>query len=121
MSNNLQKTPERIPAQPIRFLGEQNGRPEQVLKGMLAGLLRREKSITKAYLVRVRVGNEKDASVLLGLRASLESVEPVLSKVSLAFASVFNAKEHLDILFLTDAQEREVAEVCKPFFDREEV
>lgn len=114
----MPKPPERIPVQRLRFLGEQKGDPETLLKERLADFLRHENTVTRAYLVRAEVGDEKNISVILGLRASLEPRKPVLANLASIFASVFDAKEHLDIMFLTDEQEGHVAGVCGPFFER---
>jgi hypothetical protein len=36
-------------------------------------------------------------------------------QVASIFASIFNIEEHLDILFLEDGEQRELAQVCNPF------
>jgi hypothetical protein len=36
--------------------------------------------------------------------------------VGKAFAALFNARAHLDIVFLNDARHAEIAKVCPPFF-----
>lgn len=41
----------------------------------------------------------------------------MVEKIGTVFASVFNSKEHLDIIFLNDQQEKDLLKVCQPFFE----
>ena len=102
----------RVPG--IRFVGEQDGLPERLLKDRLAELFRQHKGINTAYLARADLGNGL-ISVVLGLRAGRPDKQ-VVEKVRSIFASIFAGREHLDILFLSDAQEAQLMQVCSPFF-----
>jgi hypothetical protein len=101
-------------------LGEQDGAAEQLLKERLADYFRHERSVSRAYLARVDFGERKNASVVLGLRAEFGPDKRMVEKVGAIFAVIFNAKEYLDIIFLTDGQEAQLTKVCKPFFEGSE-
>lgn len=62
------KKPEEISVREIRFLGEQDGPSEQVLKNKLVDLFHSEKSVTRAYLARFDLGSDESAGVILGLK-----------------------------------------------------
>jgi hypothetical protein len=114
------KKSEEIRVREIRFLGEQDGPSEEILKDRLADFFRRDRSVNRAYLARVDFGEGENASVVLGLRTQFGPDKGMVEKVSTIFAGVFNAKEHLDIMFLTDNQEAELTKACKPFFSQSE-
>lgn len=114
------KKSEEVRVREIRFLGEQDGPPERLLKEKLADFFRRDGSVSRAYLARVDFGEGKNASVVLGLRTQFGPDKGMVEKVGAIFAFVFNAKEHLDIMFLTDGQEAQLTKACKPFFEQSE-
>ena len=114
---NTKRVPLEINVPRVHFLGEQDGAPEQFLKAKLADFFRRDGSVRRAYLARVHYGDERAAGVVLGLRTQFGPDKGMVEKIGAIFASAFGAKEHLDILFLEDDQEAELAKVCKPFFD----
>ena len=111
------KKSEEVRVREVRFLGEQDGPSERLLKEKLADFIRRDRSITRAYLARGDFGKGRDASVVLGLRTQFGPDKGMVEKIGAIFASVFNPKEHMDIMFLTDSQEVQLAKACKPFFD----
>ncbi len=118
--NPSRKKSEEVRVREIRFLGEQDGPPERILKDRLADFFRRDRSVSRAYLARVDFGEGKDASVGLGLRTQFGPDKGMVEKVGTIFADVFNAREHLDIIFLTDNQEAELTKACQPFFKQGE-
>jgi hypothetical protein len=113
---NPPKHSEEIRVPRCEFLGEQDGPSERLLKEKLADFFGRDRSVSRAYLVRVAFGEGKNVSVVLGLRTQFGPDKGMVEKVGAIFASVFNAKEHLDIMFLTDGQETQLVKVCRPFF-----
>jgi len=117
--NSPPKKHEEIIARKIRFLGEQDGSPEQFLKNKLAEFFRRDGSVSRSYLAKIDYGEGKNAGVVLGLRTQFGPDKGMVEKIGAIFAFVFNAKEHLDIMFLTDSQEAELSKVCKPFFQQD--
>jgi hypothetical protein len=106
-------------AQEVRFLGEQNGTPEHLLKNKLAEFFQRDGSVSRSYLARIDYEEGKN-TVVLGLRTQFGPDRGMVEKVGAIFAVIFNSKEHLDIMFLTDSEEAELARVCKPFFRQDE-
>ena len=109
---------EEICASEIYFVGEQDGRSERLLKDKLTDFFRRDESVNKAYLAKVNFAEDKNASVVLGLQTQFGPDKGMVAKIGAIFALVFNAEEHLDILFLTDSQEIELTKVCRPFFQK---
>lgn len=113
----FRRKPQEIRVLEIRFLGEQDGPPEQLLKNRLADFFRRDRSVSRAYLAQVDFGEGKDTSVVLGLRTKFGSDKDIIEKVGTIFADVFDGKEHLDIMFLNDGQETQLSKACSPFFN----
>lgn len=109
------KHPEEIQVPQLRFLGEQDGPAERELKSRLAESFRRDQSVTTAYLARVSYGEESFA-VALCLRSQFRPDRGLAEKVGTIFASMFGGHEHLDVIFLSEAQEAELKKVCQPFF-----
>jgi hypothetical protein len=119
-NSSSRKKYEEVVALKIRFLGEQDGPPERFLKSKLAEFFRRDGSVNKSYLAKVSYGEGKNAGVILGLQTQFGPDKGMVEKIGAIFAVVFNPKEHLDIVFLTDSQEAELSKVCKPFFQQNE-
>jgi hypothetical protein len=109
------KDPEEFQVPQVRFLGEQDGAPERELKCRLSQFFQSDQSVTTAFLARVAYGGESFA-VALCLRAQLGPDRGLAEKVGKIFASMFGGHEHLDIIFLSEMQEAELARICKPFF-----
>ena len=105
---------EKIHVSELRFLCEQDGSPERELKSCLIQLFQDEGKIRKAYLARVAFDDSGTSAVVLCLCADSPS-PTVVAKVDQIFGSMFGRGEHLDILFLSDEQEVELAKCCKPF------
>ena len=100
----------------IRFVSEQDGPPEKELKAALADAFRRWPTVERAYLCRVTYDNPYAHEVALCLRTLSKPNRQLVNDASAVFASLFGKDQHLDILFLTDAQETEVALVCPLFY-----
>ena len=111
------KKSEELHVREIRFLGEQDGPSEWILKEKLADSFRRYGGINRAYLTRVDFGEGTNAGVVLGLRTQSGPDRGIVENVGAIFSHVFNAEEHLDIVFLTDDQEVQLANVCPAFFE----
>ena len=100
--------------QDIVFLGEQDGPAEQQLKERLAALLALHGGVTAAYLVRAVIDGE--TSVILGLRAEGADESELARKIGAVFASIFNPRAHLDVVFLSAEQLAAVSRVCRAFY-----
>jgi hypothetical protein len=101
----------------LRFTGEQDGSPERELKSRLVQLFGCEQSICRAYLARVAYGDSASSAVALCLRAPSGVGSGVVDKVGKVFASIFANREHLDIVFVNEIREGELAKCCRPFFN----
>ena len=97
----------------IKFVGEQDGPPERILKRRLSELLA-HLSETRAYLARVRLSPESPIEVAFCLYGSSSSKQ-LVSEIGAVFASVFGSHEHLNIVFLNEQQDSEISSVCRPF------
>jgi hypothetical protein len=106
--------PKEIHVPRVDFLGEQDGAVERELKTRLSAFFKRDRSVYTAYLARVGVVGQ--ASVALCLKSQFGPDRGLAEKVGSIFRTIFNAQTHLDIIFLSEAQETELAKVCRPFF-----
>src|SRR5262245_35459932 len=97
----------------IRFLCEQDGEPERALKERLVPELV-SSGVQRAYLARVEYEPPTGYEVALCLRAPEDRA--LVARLVEPFGELFGRDVHLDILFLSDAQESELARVCAPFF-----
>jgi hypothetical protein len=100
----------------VRFLAEEDGLSEQSLKAALCKSFAQDPAIVRAYLVRVEYAPSSNYEVALCLRAP-EDVR-VVQSVGREFAALFGPDEHLDTVFVDDAQEAKIREVASAFFER---
>lgn len=112
------KRPQEIQVSRIQFLGEQDGPPERELKAKLKDLFQLDQSVNTAYLAKVIYGEESHVTVALCLKIWFKTDRRLEKEVGKVFASMFGQQEHMDIVFLNDDQESELATVCSPFFIR---
>jgi hypothetical protein len=96
----------------VRFVGEQDGGPERLLKTALIETFRDLPAVERAYLAQVAYPDS--ASVALCLVAPEERA--LVDTIGSRFAEVFAQQVHMDILFLRPEQEAELAPVCAPFY-----
>ncbi|SHK05719.1 SseB protein C-terminal domain-containing protein [Bradyrhizobium lablabi] len=109
---------DQFPTPEITFLGEQDGPAARRLKDALATMLLQDITVDKAYLARV-LYDGKTSGVILALKTRDEvDSEKLVAQAGKSFASIFNANAHLDIIFLSDAQNAEIIKVCPSFYDR---
>jgi hypothetical protein len=99
----------------IHFVGEQDGAVERELKTKLSELFATRQQVQRAYLVRVRYGNEPAINVALALIASAQQ-EELVAEVGQLFHSMFGIGQHLDVMFASPAQETRISAVCRQFF-----
>jgi hypothetical protein len=111
------RSPAQLCAQDIVFVGEQDGPAESQLKAQLAHLFAQHAGVSEAYLTRASVDGL--ATVVLGLAADGLDESDFARRVGTVFASIFNARAHLDVLFLDAAQLAQVSGVCRAFYDRD--
>ena len=100
----------------VIFLREQDGPVERSLKDQIATSLAKNIEVKKAYLVRVRYGDDRNESVALCLKGGDPSAHEIVEKVGRLFNDMFNQTQRLDIIFLTEAQELELRPIAHPFY-----
>lgn len=100
----------------IEFLGPQEGPAERELQRRVEPVLSSSGRIERAYLARVRYGacSSESVAMCFGTRQPQESV---VREVASVFASMFGRDQHLDMVFVTESDEKELARVCSPFFE----
>src|SRR5207244_3075683 len=111
------RSPTELEAQDIVFTGEQDGPAEQQLKQQLAQLFDHHPGVTHAFLARATIDGQP--TVALALRADGADEESLAGQVGAVFASIFNARAHLDVLFLDPARQAQVSRVCAAFYERD--
>lgn len=100
----------------LQFLGEQDGVTERELKERLVECFLHSMNVQAAYLARVAYGGSA-VNVALCLRAESGPDRDVAENAGRIFASMFGRHEHMDIVFVDQSQESQLAKVCTPFFD----
>jgi len=103
----------------ISFLTEQDGPPERELKDQLRDLFLSNPSVLRAYLVCVAYKNQPGVSVALCIRSKRVDDPDLVPKVGEIFGSMFGSQAHLDILFVPEALELQLAKSCRSFFETE--
>jgi hypothetical protein len=108
--------PQEIRVSRVQFLGEQDGAPERLLKGRLKEFFRHDKSVHRGYLARIRI--EGKTGVALCVKTQFGADRGFAEKIGAIFGMIFHAREHLDIIFLSEQQESQLKRVCSTFFVR---
>ena len=108
------RSPAELAVQDIAFIGEQDGPAEQQLKEQLAQLFEHHPRVTKAFLARATIDGQ--AAVVLGLRADGADESDLSRQIGIVFASIFNARAHLDMTFLDENTQTQVNRVCRAFY-----
>ncbi len=89
--NPLRKKSEEVRVGEIRFLGEQDGPPERLLKEKLADFFRRDGSVSRAYLAKVDFGTVyKHLAAILVKLLNAASDEPSDDELVKLFPSTFS-------------------------------
>lgn len=102
----------RVPS--VRFLGEQDGAPERLLKRQLIEFFVHHSGVQRAYLAQISA--EDHFGVALCIRNIGGPDQNLAQEIGAIFATIFNSRMSLDILFLSDVQESSLSSVCSPFF-----
>jgi hypothetical protein len=109
------RPPDEFQIPQLKFVGEQDGPPERRLKEKLVLAFGRDRRVYGAYLARAEY--EDGTNVVLALRAEIGFEKVLVQEVASTFASMFSAQAHLDVVFLTDTNEAQLRQVCRPFFE----
>jgi hypothetical protein len=114
MSNPGAAAIQNLQVHEIRFIGEQDGPPERLLKKHLSAAFVFHRHLERAYLAQIQYVDR--AGVVLCIRC-VDGQDPQLVEVvGEIFGSIFGAHEHLDILFVSEDQEPALRRVCRPFY-----
>jgi hypothetical protein len=106
----------RLRAQKIIFLGEQDGAIEQELKNVLSRYLSGIPNVSAAYLARVSYAESPQPKVALCLSGGSEDALGLVTSIQGLFSKRFSATQSLDILFLSEPQLTVINFVAKPFY-----
>ena len=108
-----QRPPEIRTETKIRFVCEQDGVAERELKALLAPELL-SRNVERAYLAKIQYQDPRSHEVALCVRGVEDP--GLVQTVAGHFAKLFGRAVHLDILFISESQEQELARVCRPFY-----
>jgi hypothetical protein len=100
----------------VLFLGEQDGAAEQALKQALAECFSLRGDVLAAYLARVSFWETPGPQVALCIRGTGDISGDLVECAGKIFSGLFKTSEHLDILFLSEAQVLEISSVARPFY-----
>ena len=110
------RAPEARREQVLRFLHEQDGPNERILKSELSSLFSTRREVRSAFLVHVDFGKQTtDHDVALCLRAREDT--SLVNDVATVFERLVGRNVHMDVLFLTAVTEQKVRQVCRPFYE----
>ncbi len=117
VQKQLSSKPDQMRVPSVHILGEQDGDVEQDLKAQSAEFLRKASIQCRAYLARVQYGSSNEVNVALLVRlASRDSIELVNSGLGRIFHQIFHKSQHLDIVFVSEEEEANVATLVRPFY-----
>jgi hypothetical protein len=117
MSNPAPNRVRALYAADAHFVGAHEGAAETELSKAWIPLLQSQSGVASAYLARVRHSGSKDATMALCIRVTDGKVaKTAIGRCAAMFVSRFGADQPLDVLILSEAQERAIGTVCPPFF-----
>jgi hypothetical protein len=102
--------------QRIIFLGEQDGTVERALKSALCELFATCPVVESAYLARVSFHETPAPQVALCLSGGNQNAPALVESIGGIFKGIFRTTEHLNIVFLSQAQVIEAERVAQPFY-----
>lgn len=114
----------------VRFIGEQDGKPERDFKCELSVFLRQLDEWkpldepVRAYLCRVTdPGDDNGGSfdVALCFATRSDAKDEIQRGATSIFRRLFGTHEYLEVMFVDKDAEAELGQVCSPFVDTEEV
>ncbi len=114
LPDSSSKQPRAMYPSNIRFLREQDGEPERLLKARLVESFKHRDEVQRAYLAQISSDNQSGVALCLRTRHGPDL--NILREVGAIFARLFGRQEHLDILFLKETQESVLKKVCSPFY-----
>jgi hypothetical protein len=100
----------------VEFLGEQSGPVEDTFKRELVLEFATRPDIRRAYLAHVGFQATNEPSVALCILSKRPDDQSIVTRVGDIFRRLFSNDASLDVLFLTDQQDADLARVCRPFY-----
>lgn len=113
-SNRSSKEPRVMRVPYVQFLGEQDGKPERLLKDRLVESFMQREDVQRAYLAQFISGDQIGVALCMTVRYGADA--KLVREIGSIFASIFVSRAHLDILFLSEPQESALKKVCAPFY-----
>lgn len=116
MSRSASRREDVTPIKPdfLKFVGEQDGPRERMLKEALVQFFQGDGIVRSAYLARLETGEGR--TIGLCLKADPLPDESYPGRIAELFIRVMGEGGSLDVLFLQGDQETELARVCRPFY-----
>lgn len=105
----------RVPS--LRFLGEQDGPPERILKEQLCRLFCRFSDLRSARLVRTEIEGPGTHTVCLCLDTGHGADKSLIDAINSIFRRLAPRNVYMDIVFVSAKQKDELIHVCKPFYE----
>ena len=100
----------------VEFLGEQSGPIEDPLKRELILEFATRPDIRRAYLALVGFQPTSEPAVALCILSKRPDDQSIVTRVGDIFRRLFSKDAALDILFVTEQQDADLAAVCRPFY-----
>lgn len=100
----------------LEFLGEQSGSVEDTLKRALIFEFATRPDIQRAYLARIAAQAEGEQAVALCILSRRPDDQSIVTRVGEIVSARFPGESGLEIVFLTEDQDADVARVCRPFY-----
>lgn len=115
------RTRQKIPVQErqetgLRFVAEQDGELERALKAEWITILSRHRGVTRAFLARVSSGGQAEPGVMLCICPRSAQHHALVQELAGPIRQMLSSDHHLDIVFLSSAQEAEISRVAQSFF-----
>jgi type III secretion system (T3SS) SseB-like protein len=100
----------------VRFLCEQDGPIERVIKGRWSPIFAANPEVRRAFLVRAAYETETDQHVILAICSSSGPDPRLLKSLQEPYQAIFHRDCPLDMVFVTTAQEAQIENVCPAFY-----
>lgn len=115
------KKPQKLTYVVTKFVAEKKDGPsERDLKARIVELFHHEPAVERAYLALAEHDDETGAHVTLAIKCSSGQDPALVRKLMDIFGEMFNAQEHLDVIFVRPDEERQLRNVCAPFYQPHE-
>lgn len=100
----------------IEYICEQDGDVEREFKSKICKIFLNFGKQIRAYLVLAKYIPQDIVSVILSIRISDGYDEALLRKCSNVFRTMFSSNQHLDIMFISETEEKLIRKFCCPFY-----